>query len=341
VHSWVWIAALALAGGCSFDEGGIAADGGGVQPIDGAQIDGAGDPADAGPDAPPGAPDATPDAMPDASLPDGDGDGVPDVADNCPGVGNPLQEDEDLDGDGDACDNCPTVANASQANDDEVINGQEADAVGDICDPRPDDTGDSILFFDGFNGNAPSASWVALTGTWTVAGGALHQTLATSGAAVIYWNGSVPANARADTDLVIDTITPAFDLDDNSRSVGLLGRYTPSATSTGYMCLEYADPNDIADSTSLWLLEFSGQTIDTHSFGPITWDMAVADPVRVRFTVRTGGGSRQSCSLRNYAAAASFVGTGADTTLTTGSFGLFTSGVAASFPYFIVYELGG
>ncbi len=340
MHSWVWIAALALAGGCSFDEGGIAADGGGVQTTDAALIDGSGGPADAGPDAPPGAPDAMPDAMPDAPLPDGDGDGVPDKSDNCVAVGNPLQEDEDLDTVGDACDNCPSVANPTQDDGDEEAAGQEADGVGDACDPRPDAGGDSILFFDGFNGLAPAASWVALTGTWTVAGGALHQTVATTPNGVIYWNGTPGDRARAETDLVIDAITPAFDLDDNSRTAGLLGRYTPAGTSTGYMCLEYADPNDIAGSTSLWLLEFSGSTISTHSFGGITWDMAVADPVRVRFTVRTDG-TRQSCSLRNYAAAAGFVGTGADTTLTTGAFGVFTSGVSASFPYFIVYEVGG
>lgn len=38
---------------------------------------------------------------------DGDGDGVGDICDNCPGVSNPTQEDRDFDGIGDACDSCP------------------------------------------------------------------------------------------------------------------------------------------------------------------------------------------------------------------------------------------
>ncbi|MEP0546599.1 MAG: tandem-95 repeat protein, partial [Rhodothermales bacterium] len=43
--------------------------------------------------------------------PDGDGDGVPDADDNCPGVANPGQEDADGDGLGDACDDdaCPST----------------------------------------------------------------------------------------------------------------------------------------------------------------------------------------------------------------------------------------
>ncbi len=48
-------------------------------------------------------------------IPDGDGDGVPDQADNCPTVPNPDQADADADGVGDACDCAPQMPGVSAA----------------------------------------------------------------------------------------------------------------------------------------------------------------------------------------------------------------------------------
>jgi Thrombospondin type 3 repeat len=58
---------------------------------------------------------------------DVDGDGVPDISDNCASVSNADQADVDSDGVGDACDNCIEVANFSQAD-------VDGDGVGDGCD---------------------------------------------------------------------------------------------------------------------------------------------------------------------------------------------------------------
>jgi Tol biopolymer transport system component len=79
--------------------------------------------------------------------PDSDGDGVDDVADNCPSAVNPGQTDTDGDGTGDACDatpngdtdgddvdqatdNCPGVANPGQTD-------ADGDGTGDACDATP------------------------------------------------------------------------------------------------------------------------------------------------------------------------------------------------------------
>jgi len=63
---------------------------------------------------------------------DGDGDGVVDTVDVCPGAPDPGQADTDGDGPGNACDNCPAVANPSQAD-------QDGDGTGDACDACPAD----------------------------------------------------------------------------------------------------------------------------------------------------------------------------------------------------------
>jgi glucose/arabinose dehydrogenase len=79
----------------------------------------------------------------DVPLPDGDGDGIPDSADNCPDDPNPTQDNLDGDGLGDLCDpdddddgradeedNCPVIHNPDQADSDQ-------DGTGDACDECP------------------------------------------------------------------------------------------------------------------------------------------------------------------------------------------------------------
>jgi hypothetical protein len=73
---------------------------------------------------------------------DDDGDGVPNVSDNCPTVANPAQVNSDGDTKGDACDNCPTITNQNQLDGD-------ADGRGDACDNCPTVTNGSQANGDG------------------------------------------------------------------------------------------------------------------------------------------------------------------------------------------------
>src|SRR5215813_14302274 len=67
---------------------------------------------------------------------DTDGDGIPDIADNCPFVKNRDQHNHDGDDRGDACDVCPHIIDSG--------GDQDNDGVGDACDPNPSQPGDKI-----------------------------------------------------------------------------------------------------------------------------------------------------------------------------------------------------
>jgi hypothetical protein len=101
----------------------------------------------------------------DASVPDGggpndrDGDGVSDAADNCADASNANQANEDADALGDRCDPCPVIAETEPGSGD-----TDGDGVGNLCDPNPTTAGDALALFEGFFAGVPSG-WTT-TGTW-------------------------------------------------------------------------------------------------------------------------------------------------------------------------------
>jgi len=99
---------------------------------------------------------------------DDDNDGILDVDDNCPLVGNANQTDTDGDGLGDACDtdddndgildtedNCPLVANPNQED-------ADGDGIGDVCDDDADN--DGVPNANDLCDNTPPGTVVDVTG---------------------------------------------------------------------------------------------------------------------------------------------------------------------------------
>jgi len=128
-------------------------------------------------------------------TPDGDSDGVPNSADNCPFVANADQADLDRDGAGDACDpdddgdgvadtvdNCPVLSNPNQLDEDR-------DGTGDACEVQEDQTItfaelDGRTFGDAdFTVSATASSRLTVTFTasgdcWSSSDGSVHLTAA-------------------------------------------------------------------------------------------------------------------------------------------------------------------
>ncbi len=99
----------------------------------------------------------------EVTIDDSDGDGIPDIEDNCPDVANPSQDDMDGDGVGDACDQCPEDPSKIELGicgcgilDIDADGDGTADCI-DICpyDPDNDIDGDGIC---GDVDNCPSVS---------------------------------------------------------------------------------------------------------------------------------------------------------------------------------------
>ncbi len=199
---WVSVVALLVAGGCSFDGGGL----------------GGGGSVDARPDAPP--------------VDDTDGDGVADPDDNCPALAND-QKDHDGDGVGDPCDDCPHLADPTQPR---LL---DTDPVGDACDPRPYTGGDAIALFAPFDDPAELQGWKTGSGTevWNVANGALVQPSLTPGARLFYLDTEFDRVA-VDVGVRIDVVPPRAldDLDDDgTRSIGVAMALVPDDDAY-YLC---------------------------------------------------------------------------------------------------------
>jgi len=128
-------------------------------------------------------------------TPDGDSDGVPNAADNCPFIANADQADLDRDGAGDACDpdddgdgtadtvdNCPVLSNPNQLDEDR-------DGTGDACEVQEDQTiaftqlADKSFGDADFTVAATASSHLTVTFTasgdcWSSSDGSVHLTAA-------------------------------------------------------------------------------------------------------------------------------------------------------------------
>lgn len=245
MSTWMWLAAVAVLAGCSFEPPALQPGGDGGLP-----------PPPPPMDAPP--PDAAFDAAPPDAPRDTDGDTVADPDDNCPMMANPDQADCDRDALGDACDldpsngpdededgfangcdNCPSELNPTQA---DIL---DDDGVGDDCDPRPTEGGDSIAFFEGFDidSDGPPQGWTLAMGNgladadWQVEAGKLRVPAGLAQASILFLEA-----VDLPDDIMVETLGSGQDAlaaQNAVASTGVVARYTNDAANgdTGISCV--------------------------------------------------------------------------------------------------------
>lgn len=249
---------------------------------------------------------------------DEDGDGLANGEDFCshqPGG----RFDEDRDGIGDDCDRCPIAFPASTADAD----GDEVDSP---CDPDPNEPGDRIVVFEGFNGGALPAGWIATAG-WSFVGG---EAIATPLDVV---NNEVLV---APLPLVSNHITvagqyriDAIDPDATSRRSGVVAVDQRPAGGSDVTCAGVRGGDGTVDALSL------DTTVNAAS------DMFLTS------LFDTAGLYRATLKIDNAIAGCALVSdteTGAATANTTGEAanqgGLTVRGVTARFQYLLVTQRG-
>jgi len=247
---------------------------------------------------------------------DDDLDKVLNGVDNCAVLPNPDQHDEDGDLVGDACDNCPSIGNPGQADGDR-------DVVGDPCDPRPVAGGDAILAFDAFAGTTLAPAWVIQSGSWMLAGDALHQ-LATGADRRIYHGALASlANVVVETRVTFEGFDPVVD----DHNAGIVLRLAP-ATGDGSVVGVYLDPSGTAGALKVWELVngSGGNPVETLLAAPKVGDVFVlsgqAAAARVTGRLSTGQTAIGDAPTPN------------------GAPGLRTNRAQATYHYFVVYRVG-
>lgn len=256
---------------------------------------------------------------------DADGDGVRDPADNCVEISNADQRDEDGDDVGNVCDNCPHVANADQADD-----GDSAGDAGDACDPQPDQPGNELLYFEGFDDPDSLDDWRAFNGgMWSISGGALRQADVT-GIHTLYLGTTQFDAIELQTHFVVDSRGP------DAGAGALTAFSTGPGEGAGYLCLAY-DPAASTGTLNLLTLRGSQVYLDEAS-GQIGANLVPGDELSMRASLDPDAGTL-GCTVDGDELPSPVTIAGDNNLFDRGFVALKTSAMAAHVDYVAVFAI--
>lgn len=188
---------------------------------------------------------------------DSDGDGVPDLGDNCPNHANRFQTDVDKDTIGDRCDNCPLLVNTTQHD------VGDMDGIGDVCDPNPQMPGDCLQLFDSFRDET------AFAANWKVAPAQLASYVIPMPGVV----GIAAAPSRVavlSNDVSTATAVQVLAIKQNPDGEAGIATDTPEDVTSGFRCWIAVDTSNIPSlfaqlgtTGSFSVNAFSSEPVDT------------------------------------------------------------------------------
>jgi hypothetical protein len=255
---------------------------------------------------------------------DFDGDGFPDVVDNCAAVGNADQRDHDDDGRGDSCDPCPHLIDTGS--------DLDGDGVGDACDPNPTSAGDRLAFFEGFYGNP---AWKAVIGanTWQHFAGSLRQSRLDDAYQLVRDDNPDLVNVFVDARVRVNSVSTNASI---RRSAGIvLGYGDPKHY---FFCGLAAQGQGSEVDAGEVDTNFWGSAEYTYAAGTFASSMSGEWLTLQATATQLDGGTRIDCmSHRSGVTGTASFDAGQDA---PGDIGIRTSGVDASFDYVFAVEVG-